>query len=633
MRQGLIAWCNALSTLYPDDAELASARAQLRERGFVPPAPLELPEGDAAEVRARLARRTPEELAELASALVTLPDPAAEPERAAAAMELLLAIGSEAARAERLLGQLDGASPAPSLADLALWRFRLGAGRLDDGARAEASRWEALLEPVRAVPAVAPEALRLAASGWLAAMDTSALTGAEWLVPVLDGRRVVNAPLARLRRPALAAPDALGPAFSWLEEAAALEDTGDAPAFGAEALIAAADRADRAGDIDAGTQHLIDAAAAATDDSIELALNARAALLVDPSLGAGAAAAQTALARRSVPRPKVTPPAAPRRDWTGRLLALGDGAAPTDGDLGLFESIGASERAANGWLARGDLPALLQATRLADALDADARRSLTAALAEHAPEDEVTLAGSADARAAACARWGLLPPGLERRIAFARLAATLPDAPPPSDAAAPEQDDDPHSVENRLAAAADLLDAGRHDAGVAVLVSLLRRVEADAALHRLAVLCARALEQDPPHTDLVEAVDKHLRAGDVAGAALAEALLANPTGAYALHETLLSVGSDVSRSDGYRCFALAAWLGIWSATGTPPSDAAIEPIARADAGLLALAAAKVAGATDPVAVAMAHLARLPLGAPDDARADDLLAMCLKQRAE
>ena len=614
--------------MHPDDPELSSARARLRERGFIPPAPRELPAGAPSVVRARLSRRSADDLADLAGALVTLPDPTTEADRAAAAMELLLLVPGEETRAERLLEGVAAAGGADPT-DLALWRFRLGAARLTPEERADAERWEALLAPVRATPAAAPQALRLAAATWLEATPRTGERGADWIVAVLDRRHVVNAALARLRRPALGAPEALGPAFAWLDEAATREtDAGeldDAPQ-GTEALVAAADRADRAGDVDRATRLLADAAAAATDDRLDIALAARAALLVDPSLGAHAAATQTALAHRRVPAPSVTPPPPPRRDWTGRLLAL---AAPTDdADLALLEAAGAPRRAARGWLARGDAHALQQATRLREHLSPEDRDALAAALASVASDDEVRLASDASAREAATARWWLLPSALERRLLFARLAALLPDAPPlvPDD----DDDDDPHSVGNRLSAAADLLDAGRLDAAVTVLVALLRKTEGSVALRRLGALTARALEHDPPPPELTEAVEKHLHAGDAAADALLEALTADPTGAYALHETLLGLGTDVSRPDPYRVSALAAWLAIWSATRTPPSDAAIAPIARADAALLALAAARVAGAADPVGVALDHLARHPLGAPDDARADDLLALSVRE---
>ncbi|PKN53816.1 MAG: hypothetical protein CVU56_29880, partial [Deltaproteobacteria bacterium HGW-Deltaproteobacteria-14] len=253
---------------------------------------------------------------------------------------------------------------------------------------------------------------------------------------------------------------------------------------------------------------------------------------------------------------------------------------------------------------------------------------LAAALAAASSDDEVRLAADPAARDAAAARWWLLPATLERRLLFARIAALLPEAPPVA-AGDDDDDDDPHSAANRLAAAADLLDAGRLDAAVTVLVALLRKAEGAVALRRLGALTARALEHDPPPPELTEAVDKHLHTGDATADALLEALTADPTGAYALHETLLALGTDVSRPDPYRVRALTAWLAIWSATRTPPSDAAIAPIARADAGLLALAAARLAGAADPVGVALDHLARHPLGAPDDARADDLLALAVR----
>ena len=625
------AWCNALLALHPDDPELIGAHAHLRGRGFLPPPPRELPTGAPAGVRARLERRSTEDLAELAAALVALPEPAQEPALAAAALELLLIVPGEQDRARRLLDAIEhvGASAGDALG----WRFRLGAGGIGPRDGADAGAWEALLAPARAATAASAStdatarealaaALRLASARWLAAKATGDMLGADWLVPVLHGRRVANAALARQRRPTLAAPDLLGPAFAWLDEAASLAPSGAGD--GPEALVALADAADRRGEVDLGSRLLRQAAAAAADgDGLDAALAARAALLVDPTLGPEVAAAQSALARRAVPAIAATPPEPPRRDWT-RLIAAAPADALDPSSLALLEAAGSRARAARAWLARGDRASLLQAARLADALSAEERERLTAALAAASGDDELSYATDPEARDLAIARWWQLAPGLERRMLYARLATLLPE---PRAASEPTADD-PHSVESRLAAAADLLGAGRIDASVAVLTALLRRAEGDAPLARLGAICARALEHDPAPLELVEAADRQLRAGGEVGRALLAALAANPAGAYALHELLLQLGADVSRADAYRVAALEAWLGIWCATGTPPDELAVAALARGDAALAAIAAARLARSPDPVAAARAHLERHATPSDDDgaARAADLLAM-------
>jgi len=577
-------------------------------------------------VRARLERRSRSDLAALAEQLVALPDPASDPDRATAAVELLLLVDGEAERAAQLIAGLEARwSPG----DLALWRFRLARAALTAREETSEAAWEEALAPCRALaatdPAVSAAALRLAASGWLA-RATPGPHGAGWLAPILQGRWVANAHLARRRRPALG--EALAPALRWLDEADALEPgEGLAPLDG---LAWAADRADRADRFDDATRALADLAArAAGDPGVAGALVARAGLLLDPAVTPGAPDGLGELARRRVPEPAPELPSLPHRDWSGRLLVEGarlrdlEGARLEPADLRVLEACGAATRAARCWVARGDLRSLLHAARLRDALPPSERVALAAALAAEGSEDELVLAAETARRQAEAARYHVLAGEADRRLIRLRLAASLPA---PQAHRGEDEDSDPHSPANRLAAAEDLLADGRPDAAAAIATSLLRRAEGD-VLRRLAEMTTRLLSLEEPSADLVVDTSRHIREWDATSAGLLEALARSPAAGYAVHADLIAIGRDISRADAHRIAALEAWLAIWAATATPPAVEDVEAIYPVDPLLLPVAAARLAGASDPVATAAELVTTHPPSeASPEEVADALLAL-------
>lgn len=598
---------------------------RLRDRGFVPPAPRALPPGSPAEVRTRLRRLAPQERAAIAASLVSLPDAASDRGEAERVLELLLTVPAEAPRADALIAALAPQAPRDSAM---LWRFRAAALRLAPADRAAPASWAPLLAEVRAAePAavgVAAEAWALAVSGVLEAAADLPL-GARWITPVQGGRRVVNATLAALRRPALRLE--LPEIYRWLAEA---EEVAAPPTGRLDAALLAAEAADRAGDLEAGSARLRQAwEQAGRPDDLGAALAARAEALVRPALHPHADPALSALSRRPIPAIAAARPDLPAQGWTA-LLRRAEADGPGDETLGLIEAVGAPGRAARAWLAGGEPTSLLQAARLAEHLDDTARGRLAQDLARLAPEDELVLAADEGGRRAAVACWWVSPPSAARDLGRARLLAAFGPAPAEVEAAPEgEDEDDPHSFPNRLAAAADLVVAGRMDAAATVLAALLRRVPAGPDAPRAARLTSRVLEREDAPAELVDTVDKHLRQWDHVAEALLEALIAAPAAAYPCYEGLLEIGLDVSRADRHRWLALTAWLGIWRATRTAPNPELLAPMPAADEALLPLAAARLAAAPDPVGAALAFMARYPVGVTDpDAYSDALLAASL-----
>ncbi|MBL8788195.1 MAG: hypothetical protein JNJ59_25095, partial [Deltaproteobacteria bacterium] len=81
----LAAEVRTLLALHPSDPELLASVAALRRRAFTPPPPTELPSGSPVEVARAFSARSADDLAALASSIVAAPDPASDPDRAAAA--------------------------------------------------------------------------------------------------------------------------------------------------------------------------------------------------------------------------------------------------------------------------------------------------------------------------------------------------------------------------------------------------------------------------------------------------------------------------------------------------------------------------------------------------------------------
>ncbi len=167
-----------------------------------------------------------------------------------------------------------------------------------------------------------------------------------------------------------------------------------------------------------------------------------------------------------------------------------------------------------------------------------------------------------------------------------------------SEAAIP--DSDPHHPDNRLAAASDLLAAGKLEPASNILAALVRKAdEAGEGPARLFTVVAQALEADEPPADLLHAVQRAL--SDGRRQPLFQALAKAPSAAFALHEDLLAFALDPSRSDVDRLAALEVWLAIWRASETAPDPDAIRTLRDSEPALLVAAALRLGGQADPLA--------------------------------
>ncbi|MFT7581168.1 MAG: hypothetical protein ACI9MR_002842 [Myxococcota bacterium] len=604
----------------PRDTALWTAFETLRDVGFHPPAPLVLPAGNSEMVWRQLLRRTDEECQSLVATLVTLPDPATEPERAFAVLALLVRLPqTQLARAEQLL---EAIRETPALTRdanaLARWSVRVGAARLRLDEDQAPAMWDrAALPGILAGPSLAAWAGHVAAAGLLP-------TGGHGVIAVLGRERLVNLALAMRRSPELA--ELLAPVVRRHAKArsANLEAHSNTP-------LDAVDTADEAGDFALGSERLL----AVYDQSgepadIARAIAARAGLLHDETLagrvqGIDPATTETLRARAHfVPSPQFpSAPAPPHRGWTLQIATILD-RTPTDEDLGLLEAAEANGPAALGWLARDSQTDLLQAARLAAHLDDAARTSLLERLAGLGSTDVAVLAGDAGRRAIEAVRWTLTTDDVERRLIGLRLADATPTEDLPE--AAADDVSDPHAFESRVGAALDLLDEGRDDAAATIAVALLKKWSGHTGQPQAATLVRRLLSADVIPDELQRAAERHLLDHDAAGDGLLRILGKDAMAAYPLHDTLQGIALDIARSDRERVGALKAWLGIWTATQTPPAVDVVERFMDEDAALLPLAAAQLHGVADPVT----RTRVFRLIAPSDAEslADAVLALCV-----
>lgn len=684
-RLALRAAAQRLLALYPRDEALAAAFDVVHQGRFAPPAPTDLPDGTPLDVWRALETRAPQALDDLAATVLDPPDPEADPAavgQAARVMELFLAAPSGADRATALLDRLRDHVAASAAA---LWALRLEAAGRGPDELGEPATWDALLAPLLAAAQEGTDAdadadykaaatgLRLAAAAVIAHAGAH---GSSWMTPVLGGRRVANVSLALARRPALA--DDLAPALRWLQQAERLSP-GRAEG-GAEGLVSAADEADRGGRFQEGTIRLLRALERSGGrEDLGEAVFARGLALLDAGLldRAGEAlggsegidrgldpdgeraAILTARAWRPAPNPAIRP-VPPAGGWEevlprlaarpdvaegGALVSTGDAAgdAPDEEgpreheaeadasgwsreDLALLEAAGSVGRAARGWLARGEAPALLHAARLAQALNDAERGSLVDALRTAACADEEVLARDATGRAVATQLLALAPDASDAPLWELRLRAAAAGAggdapvggtdasgteePLAADASPPAAD--PHSPSSRLAAAADLLAAGNLEAAGAILGALIRKLDAPELRERVVDLAMEILRQDDPPTAFVGQAARALVASGPVPAALVARLVRDPGAAYALHDSLRRAAqSDSPLGDLRRVELLEAWLGIWRATRTPPALDATRALMRHAPHLLALAAFRAAGASDPVTEAVTFVARHP----------------------
>jgi hypothetical protein len=607
--------CRAALRRYPYDAELGLAVNHMSNRGFIPPHPAALPPGDDATLWIILTGRVSDELRHLAATYVTWPDPAQETEEAARMLALFLLIPEERERTEALIEAL---APHVSPEATALARFRLTAHTIADEDADDSEHWGRLLEPLRALGESGEAALgRACCIAASAIIGSASHHGAEWMQPVLGGQLILNVNLALRRRPALR--EELGPAMEWIEESRRLS-TGTHSSL--VEVLEGLEIADEQGDFETGTAQL-DAAIAMSADRADItqALAARAAVLGDAVLAARAVALGAAVPpftlRLEVARPMETMTPTVMLNWSNTLSAL---ASPetlperTD-ELLFLEEAGSRRRAAQGWIARGDTQALLQAARLADALTDDERASLTAAVRACLPEDELNLAPEDEALAHAL--FSKLSNSVERTLWGLRLGAIATSE--PAQEATPEAyssdakaaPDDPHSVKNRLAAAEDLLDADNLEAGGAILSALLRHDEAVTIHSELVALTTRALRSESPPSVLLSGASRCVLSLDAPGPSLLKALIGDAMAAYALHDVLHSGALDRRRTEAQRVWLLEAWLGIWAATVTPPDPTGLQALMHIDPILLPLAANRLAQSPDPVAESAAFMTRYP----------------------
>ena len=527
VQRRLAEWARVLLVRHTRDAELKHVAKGLAARGFVPAAPATLPRGTAAEVRHALLRRSPAELAALASALVVVPDVVADTAGAIAALELFVLVPSEAARAEALAAALEGRGH-----DVSLARFELALRGLD------ARKPETFVAALNDVS----EAQRSAARQRAAAVALAAAPkrhGSEWLVPVRDGAAVANAAEAFARRPALRSE--LGVIAEWIE-----------------------------------------AASPGPDDHARVA----DALAQVQASGPFAAVA-------TVPAPQ------PTSALAARLKTLAQGVGARDAvDASALELLGDRRAAARLWLelGRSDLPALVHATRLVGELGAKERRELVGLVRNDAVLDETRY--DEDTRVRAELLLQLEPDAWLPIRLYSKYPAAKAVVAPQGEAAVAESD--PHHPDNRLAAASDLLAAGKLEPASNILAALVRKAdEVGEGPARLFTVVARALEADEPPADLLHAVQRAL--SDGRRQPLFLALAKAPSAAFALHEDLLSFALDPSRSDVDRLAALEVWLGIWRASETAPDPDAIRTLRDSEPALLVAAALRLGGQADPLA--------------------------------
>lgn len=534
----------ALLVRAPRDPELLHVVRALAGRGFIPAPPATLPTGAPAEVRRALLRRTIDERRALASAMVVVPEGGE-----AAALELFLLVPEEAERAAALMATLEARGH-----DVSLQRAELAMRGLDprDLRLPADEAWARVLADVsehqRAV-AIGRAAVRALAA---IAAEPDAPLGIGWLVPIHDGAAVANHLLAFQRRPALKT---------------------DLGALGAH-LAAMPDPTPEALDPD-------DRAAV---------LAARAAVVGD----AGDVA----------PRPLDLPmPPLPRSGLAARLETMARGVGDRDAlDAGALELLGDPRAAARAWLALdADPVALDHATRLEAELGARERQALVAKLRQRPIDDEARYTDPTVRRAAELAL--VLEPDRWLAVRLAATATTTRAAPPPAEAA-PESD--PHHPENRLAAASDLLAAGKLEPAGNVLAALVRKADEHPPA-RLFLVVAQAFEAEEPPAELVAAAEKALLDDRRRGPLLA-ALLARPSAAFALHDALLAYAQDPSRADADRLKALEVWLAIWRATETPPDADALRTLREQEAALVVAAAIRLGKPRDPLATLGVFLA-------------------------
>lgn len=594
----LAAEVRTLLALHPSDPELLASVAALRRRAFTPPPPTELPSGSPVEVARAFSARTDDDLAALASSIVAAPDPASDPDRAAAALELFLRVPGEAARARALCDRLETQGH-----DVRLARFRLAADQLVTRHAGAPEALVAALDTVLTTLAETHGALgkapldqarqRAAALALTALADAQRLPhGAQWLVVTQDRAAVLDAELALSRRPALASE--LGPIARWLATPPSTP---------------------------------VDERDLATSRSVREAFELTAASLALPPLPA-LELPRSGFAPRAV-RLAEAAHLAPRAPLVGQdlgdaaaLLVLGDrrAAAATTLALALAAPSAAS------------LEAAAHAVRLADALTSSERSSLAEHLADPRMDDELALRDPS-LRTAAALLYRLRPDPLLKL----RLAAASADGSPPGARATASVDEapasDPHHPDNRLAAASDLLATGQDSAAANILAALLRKVEAEAASDdtppRLYAVVTTALEVEAPPEELIRAARRALH-DERRAPPLISALRASPTAGFALHEDLLELARDPSRKDLDRLSALEAWLAIWRATETAPDPDALQSLRRDEPALPAAAATRLGLYAKPFTVLGTFLATDASAGPGTghAYAEALLALSL-----
>jgi hypothetical protein len=605
-----------LLAAHPNHSALWQSFAILRDRSFNPPPPMELPSGSPTTLRTLLSGRQNEDLRELATAFVTVPDPEQSLETCMGLMELLLLI-PEHARADALLEQLKP-HVAPELA--AFWRLRLKL-TVNASETEELDEFNTLLalSPPGSIERVLGS-MSMAASRAHLYSQTSAIT------PLCGNSLVANTHLSvsfdpELRNTAAEVLHHVSEALDQLSQCPPISDP-------LTALILQAEEADRQGRFTDGSQTMVQALtryplrkdlAMAARRRAELTLDAQLSALLNESGVIEGDSLDLGRIQRVSSRPLDTTSlnlrskalaCQPPDQWTDRCVTLAsEGKCRDDHDRFFLEAAGARYRAALSWLEVGDIDALRHVARLFDTLQVEdhnrwlegIRQSLstnTSPLKKHGLRD------------LAFHLWKALPEGPEKYVLERQLKHVASTSPPRKQE---KPSTDPHDPANRLAAASDLILVDRIEAASAIVVAVLRRADDDSLDSEICTLVQSLLRLDTPPLTAEEAVARRIRQGDTLASALVRMLIDDPRAAHAIHGPLISIGADKALSDKHRVDTLQAWLGIWKATGSSPPASTIRPLMSGSESLLLMAAGKALDVEDPVAYASVFLDRMPTG--------------------
>ena len=533
------------------------------------------------------------------------------PRLARAVIEILLRVDGESDRVRLLLQSM---APFESKERLARWQLaaylRFG-HPVNDG---DLDAWlESEVSGLRGI-----EAARLWRLLAVSRLNKSDSVGHAWLTSSCGGYHLHHWEAALRRRPALAGES--GEIQAFLRRATSVAGP-DAPGITSmeQALIAVED-ADKAGHYEVGTGALLTLLERfPMSRDLREAARQRAILLMDAGLAARLETEFDISCDVELPvfdeleRSPTSEPVEVNQ-WCERLERLGtDGHCESDEDRRFLESAGALERAIDAWIALGSTQGLIEASRLAQHAQGSIQERVRNTLISHLDADEEELREDTAASSLAASLVSLLSPGPERRDWCVRLLAA--DALPRTSLAPSEEPDDrsedPHSPSNRIAAGEDLLAEGHVDGAASIASSLLGKIEDLSVGDRYLAFVRTIFRQSDVPLAFKESVGRHIRSRGMFARGLLELFATDPRAAHPMLEVLHNIGKDGEVSDEFRFHCLRAWLRVWRVTDTVPADTFIRPFMRRDGGLLVLAAASIAGLSDPLAIASEFLRTYP----------------------